>query len=78
MYGSEISSSECRKTGNFYLPVKRKRDKSWKIESGKIVFTCFTSDFLLKDADPWRPECWEMMKRLAGTVETAYRCLSSS
>ena len=62
MYGSEISSSECRKTGNFNLPVKRKRDKSWKIESGKMVFTCFTSDFLLKDADPWRPECWKMMK----------------
>ena len=63
MYGSEISSSECRKTGNFYLPIKRKRDRSWKIESGKVVFTCFTSDFLLRDADPWRPECWEMMKR---------------
>ena len=28
-----------------------------------LVYTCFTSDFLLKDADPWRPECWEMMKR---------------
>ena len=24
MYGSEISSSECRKTGNFYLPIKHK------------------------------------------------------
>ena len=36
MYGSEVSSSECRKTGSFYLPVKRKRDKSWKIESGKV------------------------------------------
>ena len=42
MYGSEISSSQCRKTGNFNLPVKRKRDKSWKIESGKVVFTCCT------------------------------------
>ena len=63
MYGSEISSQECRKTGNFNLPIKRKRDKSWKIESGKIVFTCFTSDFLLKDADEWRPECWQMIKQ---------------
>ena len=63
MYGSEVSSSECRKTGNFYLPIKRRRDKSWKIESGKVVFTCFTSDFLLSDADEWREECWLMMKR---------------
>ena len=62
MYGSEISSSECRKTSNFNLPIKKKRDKSWKIESGKIVFTCFTSDFLLKDADEWRPDCWKMIK----------------
>ena len=50
-------------TGSFYLPIKRKRDKSWKIESGKVVFTCFTSDFLLADADEWREECWLMMKR---------------
>ena len=63
MYGSEVSSSECRKTGNFNLPVKRKRDKSWKIESGKVVFTCFTSDFLLSDADEWREECWQMIKQ---------------
>lgn len=62
MYGSEISSSECRKTGAFGLPLKRKRDRSWKIEPGKVVFTCFTSDFLLKDADEWRPECWRMMR----------------
>ena len=26
------------------------------------MFTCFTSDFLLEDADPWRGECWEMMR----------------
>lgn len=62
MYGSDVSSSLARKTGNYNLPVKRKRDKSWKIEPGKVVFTCFTSDFLLQDADEWRPECWRMMK----------------
>ena len=26
------------------------------------MFTCFTSDFLLKDADEWRGECWKMMR----------------
>lgn len=62
MYGSNIASSICRKTGAFYLPIKKKRDRSYKIPSNKIVFTCFTSDFLLKDADEWRPECWQMMK----------------
>lgn len=62
MYGAEISSSLCRKTGQFDLPVKKKRDGSYKIPSGKIIFTCFTSDFLLKDADEWRQECWKMMR----------------
>ena len=63
MYGSDISSSLCRKTGNFNLPVKKKRDGSFKIPGGKLVFTCFTSDFLLSDADEWRGECWEMIKQ---------------
>lgn len=62
IYGCDISSSECRKTNNFSLPIKRSRDKTWKIESNKVVFTCFTSDFLLEDADQWRKDCWQMMK----------------
>lgn len=62
MYGSDVQSSLARKTAAFNFPVKRKRDKSYKLESGKVVFTCFTSDFLLQDADEWRPDCWLMMK----------------
>lgn len=63
MYGSQTASSECRKTGAFNMPIKRKRDGSYKIPSGRVVFTCFTSDFLLKDADEWRPDCWTMMRK---------------
>ena len=61
-YGSSVSSEQCRKTQNFNLPVKKKRDGSFKVEPGSIVMTCFTSDFLLKDADEWREECGEMIK----------------
>ena len=42
--------------------MKRKRDKSYKIPPGSLVFTCFTSDFLLEDADAWRPDCWAMIR----------------
>ena len=62
MYGSNTASSLCRKTAAFDLPLKKRRDGSYKIPSGKIVFTCFTSDFLLDDADQWRQECWRMIK----------------
>ena len=61
-YGSAVSSEQCRKTLNFDLPVKKKRDGTPKIAPGSIVMTCFTSDFLLKDADEWREACWEMIK----------------
>ena len=62
-YGSPVSSEQCRKTQNFDLPLKKKRDGTPKIAPGSVVMTCFTSDFLLKDADEWRNECWEMIKR---------------
>ena len=29
---------------------------------GRWVFTCFTSDFLLAEADVWRREAWEMIR----------------
>ena len=61
-YGSSVSSEHCRKTLNFSLPIKKKRDGTLKIAPGSIVMTCCTSDFLLKDADEWRDECWEMIK----------------
>lgn len=61
--GTLFASDECRKTQAFSLPVKKKRDGSWKIPSGSVIFTCFSSDFLLKDADSWRNECWQMMRQ---------------
>lgn len=60
-YGAE-ESNLCRKTAAFSLPVKKKRGGEYKIESGSIVYTCFTSDFLLPDADEWRWDCWSMMR----------------
>lgn len=62
MYGADVISSEVRKTGNFNLPVKRKRDKRYKIEPGTLVYTCFTSDFFVDGADEWRREAWAMMR----------------
>ncbi|MGN0631686.1 MAG: DUF5131 family protein [Ruminococcus sp.] len=62
-YGSGCDSSVCKKNSAFDLPIRKKRDGSFKIDPGSIVFTCFTSDFLLADADEWRMDCWRMIKR---------------
>lgn len=57
-----LDASQVYRTQSFDLPIQKKRDGSWKIPSGEMVWTCFTSDFLLEDADPWRPAAWNMMR----------------
>ncbi len=59
----ERDSAAVYKTKAFPLPVQKKRDGSYQIPSGTMVYTCFTSDFLLPEADKWRPEAWEMMRQ---------------
>ena len=60
----EIDSSTVRKTADFDLPVRLKRDKTYKLQAdGNYVYTCFTSDFFLEEADAWRPDCWDMMRK---------------
>ncbi|MDY3978965.1 MAG: DUF5131 family protein [Tidjanibacter sp.] len=55
-------SSLVTRTAAFDLPVKRKRDGRYKVESGTEVDTCFTSDFFVEEADEWRGEAWAMMR----------------
>ncbi len=56
------SSSVVLKTGDFNLPVKRNRAGEYKLSGNETVFTCFTSDFFLEDADAWRAEAWQMIR----------------
>ena len=59
MFGRD--STICKKTNDFNLPIKKDRRGNYKIPSGSLIMTCFSSDFLLSDADSWRDECLEMM-----------------
>ncbi len=59
-------ASEIRKTADFGLPLRRNRAGEWKIPDGSLVYTCFSSDFLLKEADGWRAEAWDMMRQRPG------------
>jgi len=56
-------ASKVKKNLSFDLPIKRNRKGEWKIPSGDTVYTCFTSDFLLEEADEWRAEAWEFMRQ---------------
>lgn len=57
-----IDTDIVAKTEKFYAPVERSKNGSYKIKSGQIVYMCFSSDFLLEDADEWRDECWAMIR----------------
>ena len=56
------------KTNDFYLPIAHLRNGSYKIPPESFIWTCFTSDFLLEDADAWRPEAWRMMRERSDCV----------
>ncbi len=57
----ELDARRVYKTKQFSLPVEKKKNGEYKIPSGSFVWTCFTSDFLLEEADGWRAEAWEMI-----------------
>ncbi len=59
-YGRD--TTDIHKTEKFDLPIKKKKDGTYKYPSGTTFFTCFTSDFLLQDADEWRNDAWKMIK----------------
>ncbi|MDE6886688.1 MAG: phage Gp37/Gp68 family protein [Helicobacteraceae bacterium] len=56
-------SKNIYKTKNFYLPIIKNRSGNYKIPSNSFVWMCFSSDFLLKEADLWRNEVWEMIAK---------------
>jgi protein gp37 len=48
------------KTDDFYAPVEKKGGE-YRIKAGQTVYLCFSTDFLIEEADEWRSECWKMM-----------------
>lgn len=56
-------SSIVTQTSMFRLPVQRRKNGEYKIPPGETVYTCFTSDFFVEDADEWRKEAWQMIRQ---------------
>lgn len=61
-FGTAIPSSEVRKTTSFNLPMRRDRKRNWKFPAGTEFALCFTSDFLIEEADEWRSEIWSIIR----------------
>lgn len=62
--GFDKDSSVVQKSiTNFNMPLRRNRQREFSVISGSTVFTCFTSDFFIEEADKWREEAWDIIKK---------------
>ncbi|WP_105616332.1 DUF5131 family protein [Vallitalea okinawensis] len=57
-----IDTNLITRTDKFNAPIAKNKSGEYKIKAGQTLFLCFSSDFLIEEADPWRQECWEMIK----------------
>lgn len=54
-YGRNPDQIVRTSDATFYAPLK------WR--EGRKIFTCSWSDFFIEDADPWRADAWDVIRR---------------
>lgn len=69
-YGQDPARVVRSAPGTFNLPLARfgptatkGEPGTWKLAPGRRVFTCSWSDWFHQDADPWRPEAWDVIRQ---------------
>ena len=43
----------------------RNKKGDYRMKPGQTVYLGFSTDFLIREADPWRGECWDMIRELS-------------
>ncbi len=61
-YGRDTNEVVKNKS-DFNLPVKKTRNGEYKLPSGCFVRVCMASDFFVEEADEWRDEAWNFIRR---------------
>ena len=56
-----IDTESIIKTKDFNKPIEKLKNGNYKIKSG-LIYVCFSTDFLIEEADNWRPECFKIIK----------------
>lgn len=56
-----VNTAEIVKTKDFTKPIEKMKNGEYKMKSG-LVYMCFSTDFLIEEADNWRSECWQMIR----------------
>jgi protein gp37 len=58
-----VNTNIIEKTDQFYRPIEKSKTGNYIIKSNQIVYTCFNSDFFIDEADQWRHEVWDMIRK---------------
>lgn len=61
-YGRD-TNEVLKNKSDFNLPIKKDKNGNWKLPSGSYVRVCMASDFFLEEADAWRDEAWDFIRR---------------
>lgn len=61
-YSKRYGQNTVLKTDEFDKSVAKTSKGTYKIPGGKIIPTCFATDFFIAEADEWRGEAWSMIK----------------
>lgn len=84
-----VDTNTIVQTEKMNLPIEKykrgERVGEYKIKSGETIYLCFSSDFLLEEADAWRDECWRIIKErsdlqfvfLTKRIERFRQCIPS-
>jgi protein gp37 len=61
-HAKRFGQNTITKTDKFDWVIRKNAKGEYNIKGGKILPTCFATDFFLPEADEWRKEIWAMIK----------------
>lgn len=56
-----VNTNDIVQTKDFEKPIQKLKNGNYKMKAG-LVYVCFSTDFLIEEADIWRNDCWKMIK----------------
>ena len=68
-----IDTSHIFRTENFTLPMQKNRVGRFKVPSGMTLYVGLSTDFFLEEADEWRTEAWNIIRK---RPDVAFRLLT--
>lgn len=63
IHNNSRNSDEVYKTSSFNYPLQKDRTGAYKIKSGEQLRVCMSSDFFVEEADLWREEAFDIMRK---------------